>query len=133
VVGSDAWLARVEDSVVVLVNEARRRHRLPALRTDERLRTAARAHSADMRDRSYLAHDAPDGRSPDDRMRAAGYRQPASENIAVGYPTPHAVLQAWLRSPGHRANIVDPRFRAIGVGVARGDGGPWWTQDLGHE
>src|SRR5947207_3526593 len=57
-VGGDGWRARIEDQVVVLVNEARRRHGQPPLRVDERLRGAARAHSSDMRTRSYLGHRA---------------------------------------------------------------------------
>jgi uncharacterized protein YkwD len=131
VIGSDAWLSRVEQSVVTLVNEERRRRGLPALRADEQLARAARAHSRDMCRRAYLAHVASDGSTAFDRMRAAGYRSPASENIARGYPTPHAVMHGWMASPGHRANIIDPDFRAIGVGVAHSPDGPFWTQNFG--
>ena len=130
-VGSPAWLSRVEDTVVTLVNEERRRRGLPPMRADARLSGAARAHSQDMSRRSYLDHISPEGRTAYDRMLAAGYHDPASENIAQGYSTPHAVMHGWMSSPGHRANIVDPDFRAIGVGFAQGPDGPLWTQTFG--
>ena len=132
-VGSDAWRARIEDQVVVLVNEVRQRHGQVRLRVDQRLRAAARGHSADMRARRYLAHQAPDGRTAADRMTAAGYRQPAGENIASGQRGPHEVICAWMTSPGHRANILNPDARAVGVGLEFGPGGPWWTQNFGYE
>ena len=132
-VGSDAWRARVEDDVVVMVNEERRRNGRPPLRIDERLRMAARSHSADMKARSYFSHHTPDGRAPADRIRAAGYPSPAAENIAQGQEKPRAAMRAWMNSPGHRANILDVGVRAIGVGVELGKGGPWWTQNFGYE
>jgi uncharacterized protein YkwD len=132
-VGSDAWRARIEDQVVVLVNEVRQRHDQVRLRTDQRLRAAARGHSADMRAGGYLAHQAPDGRTAADRMTAAGYPQPAGENIACGQRGPHEVISAWMTSPGHRANILNPDLRAVGVGLEFGPGGPWWTQNFGYQ
>jgi uncharacterized protein YkwD len=55
------------------------------------------------------------------------------ENIAAGYPTAKAVMRAWMRSPGHRHNILDRRFRKIGLGLARSaDGTPYWVQDFGR-
>jgi uncharacterized protein YkwD len=67
-------------------------------------------------------------------MMAAGYDigHGWAENVAAGYRTARAVMTGWMNSAGHRANIVNCRYRAIGVGVARaGDGGLYWTQDLG--
>jgi len=106
-VGGDAWLGHIEDQVVVLVT--RRGGGMAALVARRRaLRAAARSHSADMRARGYLAHQAPDGGTPSDRMRTAGYSWPAAENIACGQQRPHEVMHAWMNSPGHRANILNP-------------------------
>lgn len=78
----------------------------------------ARAHSADMIDRDYFAHTNPDGYSPFDRLTAAGIEfGMAAENIAYGYPDAASVLQAWLDSPGHRANIENCSLRQHGVGL----------------
>jgi uncharacterized protein YkwD len=84
-----------------------------ALRVDMRLRTADRLHSADMRDRNYFDHDSPDGRSPWDRIEAAGYTTPGAANIAKGYPTAAAVIQGGMNSPGHRANILNCKLRPL--------------------
>ena len=120
-----------ENEVVDLTNAERAKQGCAALRTDERLRTAARRHSVDMDQRDYFSHESPDGTTPWDRMRAAGYDAPAAENIARGYPSPEAVVEGWMNSDGHRANILNCDLKAIGVGVQLGDGGPWWTQDFG--
>ena len=78
----------------------------------------AQAHSEDMVARAYFSHDNPDGESPFDRLQAAGisYRG-AAENIAYGYPTAGAVLEGWLNSSGHRANIENCAFTHHGVGL----------------
>jgi uncharacterized protein YkwD len=84
----------------------------------------ALAHSQDMRDRDFFAHTNPDGDSPADRLRNAGidYRRMA-ENIAWGYPSGAAVLDGWLGSPGHRANIENCALTEHGVGLV----GTHWT------
>jgi uncharacterized protein YkwD len=133
VIGSDAWLRVIEDRVVSIVNDERRKRGLEPLRPDDRLRRSARAHSDDMAARGYFAHIGPDGRSPGHWMREFGYPAPAGENIARGQPDPPRVMMTWMNSPPHRANIVDPAVRAIGVGVRQGPGGPWWTQHFGWE
>lgn len=84
----------------------------------------AQAHSADMLERGYFAHTNPDGDSPFDRMREAGITYSrAAENIAFGYPTGAAVLQGWLGSAGHRANIENCQLTEHGVGLV----GTYWT------
>jgi uncharacterized protein YkwD len=133
VVGSDAWLRVIEDRVVSIVNDERRKRGLRPLRHDDRLRRSARAHSDDMAARGYFAHIAPDGKSPGEWMRELGYTAPAAENIACGQPDPPRVMMTWMNSPPHRANVVHPAVRAIGVGVRHGPGGPWWTQHFGWE
>jgi uncharacterized protein YkwD len=107
--------------IVALTNESRRRAGLPPVVVDERLTAAARAKLFDMLKRDYFDHRAPDGRQPWAFMQAAGYRyQMAAENLAKGYDHEPEVQQAWMKSRGHRANILNPRFTEIGVADANG-------------
>lgn len=123
----------MENAVVIMVNAERAKRRCPAVRTDERLRTAARGHSRDMAAKGFLSHTGSDGSSFDERIRRTGYPTPLSENIAVGYRTAADVMAGWMRSKGHRANILDCTAKAVGVGLAyRADGTPYWTQDFGR-
>jgi uncharacterized protein YkwD len=98
---------------------------------DPALAAVARAHSADMRDRGYFSHDTPEGLSPFDRAEAAGLTHARAENIAYGQRDAAAVMAGWMDSPGHRANILNCSLSTLGVGVAEGPGGPWWTQLFG--
>ncbi|MGI5165290.1 CAP domain-containing protein [Spirillospora sp. CA-253888] len=121
-----------EGAVVALTNQERAKAGCGALRTDSRLTLAARRHSADMAEHKYLDHTSRNGDSPWKRMEDAGYTGGGgAENIAQGYATPAAVVKGWMESPGHRANILNCKLRAIGVGMAKGSGGPWWTQNFG--
>ncbi|GGT92911.1 CAP domain-containing protein [Actinomadura citrea] len=129
--GGSGGASGPEASVVSLTNAERAKHGCPALRTDARLATAARKHSADMAANNYFDHTSRNGDSPWKRMEDAGYSSPGAENIAKGYPTASAVVKGWMDSPGHRANILNCGLRAIGVGMASGSGGPLWTQDFG--
>lgn len=129
--------AAFEDEVVELVNAERAKRDCAPLRNDERLRTAARWHStdlaatADRNRRNAVGHEGSDGSSPSERMRRAGYAAPMSENVAYGHRSPKEAVRAWMRSKGHRANMLDCDARAIGVGVAyRRSGTPYWTQRL---
>jgi uncharacterized protein YkwD len=124
-----------EDQVTALVNQERTRAGCGAVRTDERLRAAARGHSRDMAARDYFSHTAPGGSTFVDRAVAAGYPREAAggENIAMGYRTPAEVMAGWMDSEGHRANILNCDFEAVGVGLARDSGGtPYWTQVFGR-
>ena len=124
---------RVENAVASRTNAERDKAGCPALRIDERLRQAARGHSEDMAERNYFSHDSPEGTTPWDRAKAAGYRDPSGENIARGYPDASSVVEAWMNSPGHRANILNCDSMAIGVGVdVTADSGPYWTQMFGY-
>jgi uncharacterized protein YkwD len=128
-------MADFENEVLRLTNAARAAEEdCPALRMDSKLRTAARRHSTDMARFGYMSHTGRDGSDPGKRIRDAGYRITGTwaENIARGYPSPAAVMDGWLNSPGHRANILNCSLRAIGVGVVRSAGGRlYWTQDFG--
>ncbi|MGZ0237815.1 CAP domain-containing protein, partial [Streptomyces sp. CPS1] len=118
--------------VVALVNQERAKAGCSPLTEDPRLDRAAQAHSDDMAARHFFDHVNPDGADPGQRITAAGYRWSAyGENIAMGQQTPASVMNSWMNSSGHRANILNCSFKNIGVGVHNGTGGPWWTQDFG--
>ncbi|MFI6597975.1 CAP domain-containing protein [Nonomuraea sp. NPDC050536] len=118
----------VEDQVVSLTNKARASNGCRPLVSDPKLSAAAREHSADMAAKGYFDHTSKDGRSPGDRIKAAGFSPISTwgENIAMGQRTPADVVEGWLNSPGHRANIMNCAFTHIGVGYAKQ--GPLWTQ-----
>ncbi|MCK9898459.1 CAP domain-containing protein [Frankia sp. AgB32] len=120
------------NDVVARTNEQRRTAGCPALTIDPVLTAVAQAHSVDMAVAAYFSHDSPDGRTPFDRITAAGFAfSVAAENIAAGQRDPDAVLPAWMNSPGHRANILNCALTRIGVGVATGGPyGTYWTQDF---
>lgn len=117
--------------VVAAVNRHRTRAGCAPVRLRTSLNRAAQAHSADMARRQRLTHTGSDGSSPAARMRAAGYHpRHTAENIAAGVGTPQAAVRTWMDSAPHRAIILTCRYTHAGVGVANGDGGPWWTLDL---
>ncbi|MFF4546930.1 CAP domain-containing protein [Streptomyces sp. NPDC001406] len=126
-------LDRTCAEVVELTNAQRRRADLPPLAVDPLLTTAAQAHSADMVARDFYSHTAPEGSQPWDRAAAAGSaRRTIGENIACGQRSPAEVVDGWMNSPRHRANILKPGFTHIGVGFAGGGrAGTYWTQLFG--
>jgi uncharacterized protein YkwD len=128
-----AGLAGTEAEVIDRTNRERARAGLRPLAADPLLATAARAYSADMAARSFYSHTSPEGSQPWDRAAAAGSaRRTIGENIACGQRSPSEVVEGWMNSPGHRANILKPAFTHIGVGFA--GGGPsatYWTQLFG--
>ncbi|NCB04340.1 MAG: SafA/ExsA family spore coat assembly protein [Clostridia bacterium] len=120
-----------EAEVVRLVNEQRAKNGLAPLTQNWELSRIARYKSQDMADNGYFSHTSPTYGSPFDMIRAFGlsYRT-AGENIAKGYATPKAVVDGWMNSSGHRANILNASFRQIGVGYSA-DGNHWTQMFLG--
>jgi uncharacterized protein YkwD len=114
----------VAEAVRCLVNAERAARRLPALKDAPALRHAADAHARDMVVRRFFAHVSPGGATLTDRTRRAGYDGfTLGEDIGWGtgrLGTPAAIVEAWMDSPPHRAVILHPRFREIGVGVNLG-------------
>ena len=102
---------------------------------NSRLVTAARGHSIDMAQHNYFSHGRADGKTLAQRVRAAGSSFSAvGENIAAGQPSVASVMAGWIDSPGHCQNLMNPRFRDIGVACVRNDGAAYrryWTMDLG--
>lgn len=118
-----------EHSVFQMVNDIRADYGLPPFTYDPTLSAVARAHSEDMRDRNFFHHVNPDGLNPGQRMSAAGIRWSMwAENIAAGQTSPQMVVNSWMNSPGHRANILGS-CKKLGVGLAVGGSyGYYWTQ-----
>jgi uncharacterized protein YkwD len=103
------------------------------LTLDSRLTKASDLHAADMAAKNYFSHTGSDGSTPFDRMIRQGYYYSyAGENIAAGYSTASAVVQGWLNSPGHCANIMNPNFVNVGVGYSAGGSYRYyWVADFG--
>jgi len=110
--------AQVEAEVFRLVNQTRREKGLPALVWLDELADLGRAHSQDMAVNNFFSHTSPRLGSPLQRAEAAGLPGTA-ENIAAGYESAAEIFQAWMASPTHRANILDPENRFMGVGFFR--------------
>jgi uncharacterized protein YkwD len=123
-----AGTAAIRASILCLVNAERSRRGLVSLRENVRLRSAAVAHSSDMVGHGYFAHTTPGGETFVDRILAARYTSRTSdwslgENLAWGtgdLGTPRGVHDAWMRSSGHRANILKASYRELGIGVRPG-------------
>ncbi|MFE2045349.1 CAP domain-containing protein [Streptomyces sp. NPDC059477] len=118
--------------VVRLVNAERAKVGCSPVAANSALSGLAQDFSEDMAARGFFDHTDPDGASPWDRAAAAGISDLGGENIARGQADAAAVMDAWMNSDGHRANILNCDFTTLGVGVQFGSGGPWWTQDFGY-
>lgn len=114
-----------------LVNEERAKAGCSPVTTSTSLTALAQDFSEDMAARDFFGHTDPDGATPWDRAAAAGVQGLGGENIARGQADAQAVMDAWMDSEGHRANILNCDYKTLGVGVHLGSGGPWWTQDFG--
>ena len=116
-----------ESEVIRLVNEVRRENGLKALTANWELSRVARYKSQDMLNKGYFSHTSPTYGTPFQMIRSFGlsYRS-AGENIAYGQRTPQAVVNAWMNSSGHRANILSSSYTQIGVGYVAN--GHYWTQ-----
>ena len=115
-------LSPLESGVLVDINAFRRAHQLPPLHVNAKLNAAARAHTVQMAQQGYFAHESADGSSFWKRIQAFYASSPwaywsVGENLLWSSPsvTPQKALQMWLDSPEHRANLMNPRWREIGV------------------
>ena len=131
-----------EQEVLELVNQEREKEGRSPLAWCDGLGDLARAHSNDMCDRGFFSHVNPEGENPTARGRAGhagSYTfdpivpnpyNGVGENIAMGYSTAEQVMEGWMNSPGHRANILNGKYTHIGVGICSGCG-KHWTQCFG--
>ena len=116
---------RLARATVCLINHARAKRGMPRLRLNRRLGKAAMWHTHDMVHRRYFGHVSGRGRDVVDRLHGSRYlggrfSWVVGENLAWGSGrrgTPIEIFRAWMRSPGHRRNMLDPRFREMGIGV----------------
>jgi uncharacterized YkwD family protein/spore coat assembly protein SafA len=121
-----------EDEVVRLVNVERAKAGLQPLKSNWQAARVARYKADDMLKNNYFSHISPTYGSPFDMMKSFGLQfSAAGENIAEGQRTPQEVMDAWMNSPGHKANILSPAYTEIGVGAAKAStGGLIWVQEF---
>jgi uncharacterized protein YkwD len=125
---ADIGTATATTATLCLINRERTTRGMGRLRANGTLAKVARGHAADMVAKRYFSHDTPSGVDFFTRVKAAGYRGRSAgllvgENLAWGsgvLASPDQIVRAWMRSPGHRANILRPGFREIGLGVVSG-------------
>lgn len=116
-----------ENKVLELVNAERAKNGLSALQMDESVRKVARVKSSDMSQNNYFSHTSPTYGTPFEMLKSYGISyKSAGENIAQGYTSPEAVVNGWMNSSGHRANILNARYTHIGIGYEAN--GNYWTQ-----
>jgi uncharacterized protein YkwD len=138
-----ATLDSARSATLCLINEARAKRGLSRLDAAPSLVRAASAHSRNMATNDFFSHDSPGGSTPKQRIASAGYFEGASswaigETIAWGSggsAAPSSIVRSWLRSPGHRAILLDERYNDVGIGIALGapdrGGGATFTGDFG--
>lgn len=124
-----------ERRILTLTNKRRAKAGCKPLKLSTTLRKAARKHSDLMAKHNTLSHQLPGEPSLGTRITQAGYRnwRGVGENVAYGYLTPADTMAAWMASPGHRANIVNCKYKHLGVGVTIKGLVPWSTQDFGRK
>jgi len=129
---SNGSYSAFQNQVLQLVNKERAANGLKALTVNNELNKTATLKSEDMAKLNYFDHTSPTYGSPFDMMKKYGitYRT-AGENIAMGQATPEQVMQGWMNSPGHRANILNSSYTQIGVGIAKNAKNQYiWTQQF---
>ncbi|MCZ4124557.1 CAP domain-containing protein [Streptomyces sp. H39-S7] len=130
--GGGSKTAQFAQQVLDLVNTERARQGCKPVTVNAKIQAAAQAHSDDMAARDYYEHDTPEGVGPGARMTSAGYHWSTwGENIYKSPKDAQSAMDGWMKSPGHRDNILNCAFKEIGVGINLSSNGPWWTQDFG--
>jgi uncharacterized protein YkwD len=123
----------LQSDVVLWTNHQRAKAGCKALTVNADLTRAGRDHSAWMARTGTFSHIGNGGSTFDARIRSAGYSKPSAENIAWGYRTGADVVNAFMKSPGHRANILNCQSKTVGVGaVYASNGNPYFTEDFGY-
>lgn len=141
-----ASASTIQDSTLFLINQARASARncgtqsfaaTTPLTWNSLLQSAAQIHSNDMAQNNFFSHTGSDGSSSSQRATNQGYEwRTVGENIAAGQPTTESVVQAWLDSPGHCANLMNPNFKDVAVTCVENNGSDfrqYWTNALGAE
>lgn len=131
-VNTAAW----ETKILKLTNKRRAKHGCVALKANKPLQRAARKHTKKMANADELSHQLAGEKTISGRAEEAGYGKNwrlLAENVAFGYTSPKTVVAAWMKSPGHRRNILNCAYRDLGVSVVIKRGTPWFTQDFGSK
>lgn len=130
--GGGGSVSNRETEVIRLVNVERNKAGCGALTGESRLHAAAQKHSDLQAEKETMSHQLPGEPSMGDRVTAQGYRWGSvAENVAAGYTTAASVMDGWMNSPGHKANILNCRYKHIGVGVKKSAKGTlYWTQNF---
>ncbi|BEL06098.1 hypothetical protein Q0Z83_042890 [Actinoplanes sichuanensis] len=118
--------------MIRLVNIERQNAGCSGLSGESRLEAAAQKHSELQAAQNTMSHQLPGEASMGDRVTAEGYRwRGVAENVAAGYTSPASVMDGWMNSPGHKANILNCAYTEIGVGLAKSSSGTqYWTQNF---
>ncbi|MET8993966.1 CAP domain-containing protein [Amycolatopsis sp. NPDC004169] len=116
--------------VISLVNDERAKAGCEPLTEESHVTKAAQDFSDKMSDENFFSHTSPDGTTFDQRIKQAGYPKPGAENIARGQTSAAQVMDSWMNSEGHRANILNCSLKKIGVGLTTD--GWYWVQDFGY-
>ena len=129
---SSSSFSEFQKKVIELVNSERANAGLNALSENNELNNVATLKSEDMVKLNYFSHTSPTYGSPFEMLTQFNIKYTAAgENIAYGQPTPEEVMNGWMNSPGHRANILNTNFTQIGVGIAQKANGQYvWTQEF---
>ncbi len=120
----------VAAQVITLVNDERAKAGCAPLTEESHVTKAAQDFSDQMSAENFFSHTSPDGTTFDQRIKQAGYSKPGAENIARGQTSAAQVMDSWMNSEGHRANILNCTLKQIGVGVTTA--GWYWVQDFGY-
>jgi uncharacterized protein YkwD len=120
----------VTAQVITLVNDERAKAGCAPLTEESHVTKAAQDFSDQMSAENFFSHTSPDGTTFDQRIKQAGYSKPGAENIARGQTSAAQVMESWMNSEGHRANILNCTLKKIGVGVTTA--GWYWVQDFGY-
>jgi uncharacterized protein YkwD len=123
----------IDQDLLRLVNTERQRVNAPPLIMNDKLTAAAQRHAQDMATGRRMSHDGSDGSTMRSRIDATRYSwSNIGENVAMGQPTAAEVMSAWMNSPGHRQNILNPAFTELGIGYATDSGRIYWAQVFGR-
>lgn len=123
---------KTQNQVLKLVNIERKKEGLKPLKMDKKLSSVAQIKSEEMEKKGYFSHRSPQYGTPFQMMDKFDIKyKTAAENIAYGQETPEKVVKGWMNSPGHRKNILNPRFHEIGIGVSKNEPYQWVQMFIG--
>lgn len=129
----DSSIGSVRQQILDLVNAERKKAGLGSVSQESHLQSAAQKHAEDMSKRNYFEHNTPEGKTPTQQIKDAGYpltgKWTTGQNIARGQKTAEQVMEDWMNSPGHKKNILNGSFEHLGVGYV--SSGNYWVQDFG--